>query len=213
MALSSIQSLPFELLEKVLLQLPTTDLLFTQSVCKLWQATVQGSPALQRALFFGKESGSLVVGLSEDSVKNPLLQHRFRGWKVFAANKDYSDLIASFIDFSSPGSQCIRHPKSSWKDMFLTRQRYEDLEIFTISGTKGWENNRDEDRELFGCNREAFHFHCDGGITMGTLMHELERIYYSKPVGYWREDYEQIQWLLNFRNVCPNEEGNEGLTK
>lgn len=206
MILSSIQSLPLELLEKVLLQLPTTDLLFTQSVCKLWQTTVQGSPALQRALFLGKESGSLVGGHSEDTVKNPLLQHRFRGWKVHATNNDYSDLIASFIDFSSPESHCIRHPKSSWKDMFLTRQPYEYLEIFTVSGTKGWENNRDEDREFLGCNREAFHFHCDGGITMGALMQELERIYYSKPVSYWREDYEHIQWLLSFRKVCPNEE-------
>ena len=40
-----------ELLESILVKLPTRDLLFAQRVCKRWQDTIQDSCVLRRALF------------------------------------------------------------------------------------------------------------------------------------------------------------------
>jgi hypothetical protein len=41
-----------ELLESVLLELPTIDLLFAQGVCKRWKQVIERSRRLQQALFF-----------------------------------------------------------------------------------------------------------------------------------------------------------------
>ncbi|KXS94196.1 hypothetical protein AC578_3326 [Pseudocercospora eumusae] len=49
-----------ELLEAILLQLPTRDLLFAQWVCKQWQAVIEGSVSLKKALF-------LMPGVSADT--------------------------------------------------------------------------------------------------------------------------------------------------
>ncbi|KAK4959817.1 hypothetical protein LTR10_002705 [Elasticomyces elasticus] len=44
-----------ELLENILLQLPTRDILFAQKVCKEWQEAIVASPKIQEALFFRQE--------------------------------------------------------------------------------------------------------------------------------------------------------------
>ncbi|KAK5737152.1 hypothetical protein LTR17_006935 [Elasticomyces elasticus] len=41
-----------ELLEAILLQLPSHDLLFAQKLCKEWKDAVEASPSIQKALFF-----------------------------------------------------------------------------------------------------------------------------------------------------------------
>lgn len=40
-----------ELVEKIVLQLPTQDLLLSQRVCKQWRALALMSPSIRRALF------------------------------------------------------------------------------------------------------------------------------------------------------------------
>ncbi|KAK5721867.1 hypothetical protein LTR15_006460 [Elasticomyces elasticus] len=44
-----------ELLENILLQLPTRDILFAQKVCKEWQEAIAASPKIQEALCFRQE--------------------------------------------------------------------------------------------------------------------------------------------------------------
>ena len=56
MAAARVCSLP-ELLELVLFELPTRDLLLAQRVCQTWQAVISGSPKLQRALYFEPVAG------------------------------------------------------------------------------------------------------------------------------------------------------------
>ncbi|KAK5675179.1 hypothetical protein LTS10_012253 [Elasticomyces elasticus] len=51
MAALKVFSLP-ELLEPILLDLSTRDLLFAQQVCKTWHEVIASTPSLQRALFF-----------------------------------------------------------------------------------------------------------------------------------------------------------------
>ncbi|KAK3617181.1 hypothetical protein LTR56_025461 [Elasticomyces elasticus] len=40
-----------ELLETILVNLPTRDLLFASRICKTWKSTIDSSPRIQRALF------------------------------------------------------------------------------------------------------------------------------------------------------------------
>ncbi|KAK5726350.1 hypothetical protein LTR17_012781 [Elasticomyces elasticus] len=51
MAANKALQLP-ELVEPILLRLPTRDLLFAQKVCTTWKATIDTSHAIQKALFF-----------------------------------------------------------------------------------------------------------------------------------------------------------------
>lgn len=197
---SPIQSLPPELLEMVLLQLPMCDLLFAQSVCKHWEATIKGSSKVRKALFFDPESSPLGEIYSKDSVKNQLLYNRFRGWQI-PINNEYNGPVASFIEFSSATIGDLDHiwqPTSSWRKMFLTQPPYEDLSLFIVSGVEGWESDIG-DSDNIGSSRETFRFHRDEGITMGALMDELERIYNSKPLGH-------TMWVLKFELFYSNED-------
>ncbi|MCJ1463083.1 hypothetical protein MMC07_001688 [Pseudocyphellaria aurata] len=210
MALSPIQSLPVELLETILLQLPIHDLLLSQSVCSRWQATVKDSPKVQEALFLGGKPGSLVVGHLESLVKNPLLYDRFRGWKMLGAN-DHGDPIIRFrVDDTSLAPVVTRdppslqHPSSSWRRMLLTHPPCEDLVFFPASGVEGWDNDSDgEDdtnEEVPGFDRGVHRLHCDGGITMGALTQAVERVYYNQPTRYWTRSYRYTMWVLKFRH-------------
>lgn len=49
--MTSLDQLPNEILEQVLLHLPTKDLLFAQAVSRRWRAMIQLSPRIQEALF------------------------------------------------------------------------------------------------------------------------------------------------------------------
>ena len=49
-----------ELLEHILFQLPTKDLLLAQRVCKFWQANIKASKKIQQALFFRPADGGPV---------------------------------------------------------------------------------------------------------------------------------------------------------
>lgn len=215
MALSFIQSLPEELLETILLQLPIFDLLFCQSVCKRWQATVKDSPNVRKALFLGGDPDSLMAGHSERAVENRLLHDRFSGWKMLGTN-DYGDPITRFrVDDTWPApiatndSPNLQHPSSSWRQMFLTQPPCEDVKFFPACGVKGWDNDSDsdgededdgEDDEGVGFDRGVHRLHCDGGITMGALTQAVETVYYSKPRGYWNRGYRYTMWVLKFRN-------------
>ncbi|KAK5698009.1 hypothetical protein LTR97_006969 [Elasticomyces elasticus] len=48
---AKVLALP-ELLENILLRLHVKDLLFAQRVCKTWKQVIEGSPSIQRSLFF-----------------------------------------------------------------------------------------------------------------------------------------------------------------
>ncbi len=48
----------YELLERILLQLPTPqDIIVTQRVCRRWRAVIQDSPALQQACWYPSHRG------------------------------------------------------------------------------------------------------------------------------------------------------------
>ncbi|MCJ1462008.1 hypothetical protein MMC07_000608 [Pseudocyphellaria aurata] len=199
MAISSIQSLPLELLENILLQLPMSDLLFAQSVCRQWQATVKGLPKVQKALFMHGESEPI------DPVENTLLYNRFCGWKI-AYSYAIGDPVASFIDLSS-APKYIQHPASSWRKMFLSQPPCEDLKFFTSCGVKRWDYDSDDDSDdILALDQEKYCLHCDGGITMEALMHEIQRVFDHKPVNYWSEVYEDTFWVLKLRNFCAKPE-------
>lgn len=157
---------------------------------------------MQKALFFKAEPGSLTARHPEDSIKNPLLYNRFRGWKILDTN-DYGLPIASFIKSSSspvfgdPGH--ILDPNSSWRKMFLSQPPFEDLRLLSAHHFESSENYSDED-DVTRPGFDFFHYHCDGGITMGALMQELERIYNSMPSNHWWEVYQDTKWLLNYHN-------------
>ncbi len=68
-----------ELLEMILFELPTRDLLFAQKVCKQWKAKIEQSSKLQQALFFRSIVDQVLPSclLFSDTVKyvtNPLLR-------------------------------------------------------------------------------------------------------------------------------------------
>ena len=82
---NEVLTLP-ELLEAILLELPTRELLLSQKVSRTWKQLIDGSPAIQKALFFtsGDASDITVKGsgqwafyrqamLNHDLAPNPLL--------------------------------------------------------------------------------------------------------------------------------------------
>ncbi|MCJ1466386.1 hypothetical protein MMC07_005005 [Pseudocyphellaria aurata] len=119
----------------ILLQLLIRDLLFSQSVCNRWQATVKNPLNVQKALFLGGNPGSLVVGHLDSAMKNPLLHDWFYGWKIRGTN-DHGDPIIRFrVDDTllPPSSQETLQPPC------------EDLKFFFASGVREWDNDSDDE--------------------------------------------------------------------
>ncbi|ORY68521.1 uncharacterized protein BCR38DRAFT_406442 [Pseudomassariella vexata] len=115
-----------ELLEAFLLQLDIKTLLFAQSVCKRWQAVIQNSPSLQRALFFKTDQTSPFA-------HNELLQKKFPRWFEHLALGPESEPgftsitrnpVADTVLFPSmpwifSNLEAYQRPEASWKRMLI----------------------------------------------------------------------------------------------
>lgn len=121
-----------ELLESILYELPTRDLLLAQRVNKQWQAVVGSSKKLQRALFFAPVSGPPLEvdgiddgeywltswtrgGVKTDCkpLQNPLLGTLFRGF-----GRTVDQIV---ITLSGELSPCWLRQHASWKRMLSTQ--------------------------------------------------------------------------------------------
>ncbi|KAK3724392.1 hypothetical protein LTR37_001016 [Vermiconidia calcicola] len=109
-----------ELLEPILAQLPTHDLLRAQKVCRTWKATIDKSRRLQQALFFAPAGKPLranvlekwAVGATSASapkvLQNPLLTRFFHAFSTSRrANNDVSRAFFS--------------PTASWRKMLISQ--------------------------------------------------------------------------------------------
>lgn len=77
-----------ELLENILMRLPTKDLLFAQKVCKQWQHVIASSTPIQKALFFAPGT---VINTALDAVRSckPLFDAEwYTGWATDALRKE-----------------------------------------------------------------------------------------------------------------------------
>lgn len=119
----------YELLEMILYELSTKDLLLSQRVSKLWKAVVDSSAKLQQALFFqpipGGPLGPGSSGLSEfRALKNPLLTRIFQNFDRFGSEGFQSDNIEGSLgppDLWGPGPRpeeiVWRGESASWRRM------------------------------------------------------------------------------------------------
>lgn len=140
----------FELLERILLELPMVDILLVQRVCRRWKAVIQDSLPLQRALFLAPLD-PLRFDSDEFSYQltfNPLLQSRgfFPSW----ASLNVAFRIPRAVD-----------PNASWRRMYLTQPPSTGCQLYRptwyVAGT-------------------LEHLDCMKGMTAGDLTTKLEEI-------------------------------------
>lgn len=199
---SSIQILPTELLEKILLRLPMVDLLRSQSTCKGWKSLIQDSINIQRALFLAPEPQPELE--TADRKINTLLYNRFPPWIVVGEN-ELGDQIATFIPLSvyrkGPDPMHVANPTSSWQRMLLTQPPYKCLEFFCAEGQAVHDDDENGDYKEFS-ERMVFRIDRGQGITMGILMYEIEDAYRTKlPDHYdFRHYPRDTEWVLCFRD-------------
>ncbi|KAK4953338.1 hypothetical protein LTR10_009047 [Elasticomyces elasticus] len=86
---TEVLNLP-ELLEIILLELPTRDLLLAQRVCITWKAAITSSPNIQRALFFRP-------GSAEDIYQDSEVHIYARGGTSIAGNQLLLDKPVNLI--------------------------------------------------------------------------------------------------------------------
>ncbi len=142
-----------ELLETILFQLPTKDLLFAQKVCRHWRGVITCSTKLQQALFFKSISGRQIKYDDGSWVKlklvvNPLLHGLVKflddveilknttifGWDGFDA------LLQKFLrSYDEADRTIVQYPvrpwlekNASWRQMFVTQPATLDSYHVTI---------------------------------------------------------------------------------
>lgn len=107
-----------EMIEGILYQLPTKDLLFAKSVCKTWKDAIERSTKLQKRLFLiaDGEVWSDLEAMKEAGVRpkfNPLLQKHLR------------DLEDGFYRYTKHGKVVIRNTSRGchrvWRRMLLVQ--------------------------------------------------------------------------------------------
>ncbi|KAH7024448.1 uncharacterized protein B0I36DRAFT_331450 [Microdochium trichocladiopsis] len=147
-----------ELLELILLQLDMRTLLTSaQRVSKKWHASIQGSPALQRRLFFMPDNNTRLRAHNDDDyetlpIHNPLLTELFPAW---FSNGDKT---------IPPVSTCGRQPfarsehfpavmtaGASWRRM-LVQQRPAISHIGEWRKASSWQGDVSGMSELYACH-------------------------------------------------------------
>lgn len=199
---SPIQTLPTELLEKILLYIPMVDLLRSQSICKDWKSLVQDSINIQRALFFAPKPQPEYE--KTDREENPLLYSRFPAWIIDGEN-ELGDKIATFIPLSlyheGPDPMHIANPTASWRRMLLTQPPYKCIEFFDAKGQGVFEDDGNGGSKEFS-ERVVFRVHHVQGINMSILMREIEAAHLTELPDHFdiRHYPKDTEWVLCFRD-------------
>ncbi|KAF7360675.1 F-box domain protein [Mycena venus] len=114
-----------ELLELTLIHLPMRDLLVTTPlVCKMWQAGITLTPALQRTLFFQPDPSASAP------IQNPLLVELFPPFcEIFYPSQCSRTCTASSITTMpwSKASEAFRRVDASWRRMLVTQPPVQTL--------------------------------------------------------------------------------------
>lgn len=155
-----------ELLESILFELGTKDLLFAQRVSKHWQAVIESSCKLQQALFFKSIHGDIpsisgAASTYSKVLKNPLLEPitTHLGDIKFGEQESVGGILPDSI-YLTP-SWAVSN--ASWRSMLPTQPATKD--IFSV--VKYMMDPTD------GSKKEA----CSGGnIRMGDIVDELDNI-------------------------------------
>lgn len=197
MSSSSLQALPTEIIEQILLHLPMAPLLFAQSVCRRFQNIIKESVALQQALFFAEQPSffPFVAGMHHPyhhHVQNPPLNTRFPEWV-----EDKTIDHEARLDFKHPKSRYVRDdpkniflpPMASWRQMFTAQPPYKSLDVFPESGW--WDNYSDDDEAELRRNL-CSSVSCEDGIRMGLLVQEVETRYQNTEADDCVDD---VGWL------------------
>ncbi|KAE8377058.1 hypothetical protein BDV26DRAFT_264370 [Aspergillus bertholletiae] len=114
MATQSAQVIAFstvELLESILLHLDIQTLLTAQRTCRAWHATIQGSTAIQKALFFTPIDASS----ASTKVQNPLLM------KMFPSFFEWDPSLLASVDMLQRPEKLEAYirPEASWRRMLV----------------------------------------------------------------------------------------------
>ncbi|KAK3717978.1 hypothetical protein LTR37_005404 [Vermiconidia calcicola] len=173
-----------ELLETILLELPTRDLLLSQRVNKQWAAVIQSSRKLQQALFLESVSRSPMslgtVDKANCTVRvNPLLQPLLD----FLSNIEFNgpeELTENFEPWQPEDGRILDgrwlRRSTSWRRMFLTQPP--TMDVSTVCCIFGYEGDGEEmldDTAIEGCSASVF--------RMGTICDELD----SMVEQIWRD--------------------------
>lgn len=114
--------LPVEILELILLQTNTRNLLTAQRVCRLWRDVIQANRRLQEALFF-RPSQPLAPG--RKSVKNALVAERvwpyFLRTYLYPQNAHTKAMAHSDRRDHRRGDAAFLRPEASWRQMLLAQ--------------------------------------------------------------------------------------------
>lgn len=122
MAASTALAIP-ELLEAILLSLPTQDILFAQRVNTFFHATIRNSIHLRRELFFEPEPAS--KDPDRWGWKNPLVDERINistTCSIWVSSRhvwrreDGKTYLNVYCDSATPGLKTHEH--GSWRDMY-----------------------------------------------------------------------------------------------
>lgn len=128
---STLASLPFEVLEAILLQLPVQDLLLCQSVCRRFRAMVSSSKPIRRALFL--EPAHHNGRLSDWSMLkfNPFFTTQLAGSfniRVIGVHRSEEGAVKMFAHMrfdkealvDDDWADILLYEKASWMSMFVS---------------------------------------------------------------------------------------------
>ncbi|KAK5119519.1 hypothetical protein LTR85_007619 [Meristemomyces frigidus] len=152
---TSLPSLPPELVEMILMQLPLPDVLLAQRVDKTWKGIIQSSPQLQRTLFFKASSTPplryVTTGIPdaervcdfntcwvsddnptvyhENIIINPLIAAQLP-WLLgdLALEEEVSDAGAAQIAAGRNRSSILR-PDATWRKMLFSQPSVGEVEV------------------------------------------------------------------------------------
>ena len=119
-----------ELLEAILIELPTRDLLLAQQVSKQWQSVVVRSVQLQKALFFKAVPGGTIFSWDIKEygkvLKNPLLEPLFCLLNSVKA-KSFQSTTKELFNLPGYVHSSWNEPNASWRSMLPTQPATIDL--------------------------------------------------------------------------------------
>lgn len=167
-----------ELLEAILYELPTRDLLFAQKVNKQWKAVIEGSIKLQHALFYIPLPGDDIPFSTRrqyHAVKSPLLKPILDA--LLNVEQPHGRLNLMRLLFNKD-SYCHIHPSwtyehASWRDMFSTQPPMESpIYVHTINDHEEDPEYEDSDSEYGGEGPETIrHARCSANkLTISELV-------------------------------------------
>ncbi|KAK4894086.1 hypothetical protein LTR27_007671 [Elasticomyces elasticus] len=163
MAAIKVLSIP-ELLEEILLDLNTKEILFAQKVCKTWKQIIDTTPSLQRALFLMPARGTEPKGAKASFSRSVAAGHIAippgfdEDWHLFFLNPLLVDVSGNYIQTQEGDIELLSKPlnagtESSCNRMYLsqpptivTRSRYDpDNEMcYSLGRRIGREARRSE---------------------------------------------------------------------